>query len=434
MAASQQQQQHSCARGPPIDASDQPPIFFMENFDASRMTFTRPSWDNVKGLGSGSGSGSGAGAGSGAGVASGSGAAAGSSVVGRGGGAGGGRFGAGGGRGRGGGRGFDASGSRDEQQSVVFLGPQNSRTMYCRSTVSPFRIQMIEGVIQKIGLPGGADHEDGADIPDSASDAELLRHYAGKRLNVKIRFDDIELTGSESEEEAGTKSAKRAQFLEFWNGWQNAAVRPFVEHHDALFPDQPLLPAIMRQHLNAEAYRESEMETARQIFQKRSPLFFQKDTSKSYTVRMRVQVQKTFNPEQFAFNECVFFANRGDRDANGALQLPMSDASVLRRGARIIAVFTSGGMYINGNGEVGHHVQMMQAVVKPYTHTTFSRIPRLSVHIPGVDAINILIPTEAPSLQEEAAGAAEVQPKKRGRREDDFAAFYDDAGAAGGFA
>jgi hypothetical protein len=403
---------HPCATGAPIDASDVPPVFFMKDFDASRITFTRPSWDNVKNDVRGGGGG---GVGGGGGGVGGRGGGGGGSVGGRG------VFG-----GRGGGRGH-AAGEREEQQSVVFLGPQNSRTMYCRPTCPPFRVQLCEGVIQKVSLPGGDDSADGAAIPDTASDAELLRHYAGKRLNVKIRFDGLEPDASDDGASAAERARERAEFVSFWTGWQEAAVRPFVQSHDAMYPDAPLVPPIMRQHLSAEAYDQSLYESARQIFQKKSPLFFQKDTSNSYTVRVRVQVQRNFDTKNYAFNECTLFANRGETDENGALKLMMCDASVLRRGARITAVVCSGGMYMNGNAEFGHHVQMMQAVVKPYSPTTMAPMPRLSVHLPGVSAINILIPTEAPPLLDDEETAA---PKKRGRREDDFAAFYDDAGGA----
>jgi len=414
---------HPCATGAPIDASDVPPVFFMRDFDASRITFTRPSWDNVKN--DGRGGAGGAGGRGGAGGAGGGGAGGFG-----GGGAGGGGRGRGGAGGRGGGGGGYAAGEREEQQSVVFLGPQNSRTMYCRPTCPPFRVQLCEGVIQKVSLPGGDDSADGAAIPDTASDAELLRHYAGKRLNVKIRFDGLEPDGADDGASAADRARERAEFVSFWTGWQESAVRPFVQSHDAMYPDAPLVPPIMRQHLSAEAYEQSLYESARQIFQKKSPLFFQKDTSNSYTVRVRVQVQRNFDTRNYAFNECMLFANRGETDETGALKLMMCDASVLRRGARITAVICSGGMYMNGNAEFGHHVQMMQAVVKPYSPTTLAPLPRLSVHLPGVASINILIPTEAPPLLDDE----ETAPKKRGRREDDFAAFYDDAGGAGGAA
>jgi len=395
MAASARTDPHPCARGAPIDAADTPPVYYMRDFDASKITFTRPSWDNVKGAATG--------------AASGAGGAGASATGGR--------------------RPYNPRAARTEAQSVVVMGPKNSRTMYCRSTVPNFRIQMVEGVIQKVSLPGGDDAGDGGvDIPDHASDAELLQHYAGKRLNVKVRFDDIEPNAADDTQQALARAQGRCEFTTFWNEWKEAAVQPFVQHHEELYPEAPLIPTVMKQHLSNEAYDQSRYESARQIFEKKSPVFFQKETTKSYTVRMRVQVQRNFDPNHYGFNECMFFAHREETDAAGAVTLTMTDASVLRRGARITAVICSGGIYMNGACEFGHHVQMMQAVVKPYRGGV-APAPRLSVHLPGVSTINIMIPTEAPPMIDDEHENEHNQPKKRNRREDDIAAFYDDSGA-----
>lgn len=280
--------------------------------------------------------------------------------------------------------------------------------MYCKPTVPPFRIQLPKAVIQKVTIPGRGDEMgEGSSIPDTVSDAELLRTYAGQVLNLKCRFDDLELPEN---------AAQREEFIAFWNGWQDSAVRVFVKHHDTLYPTNPLMPPIAKQHMTEEAFSDSVLEAARQIFQKKSPIFFQKNTSNSYTVRMRVRVPASFDPRKTGYNDCTFFRNNGATDASGALNLEMCDASVLRRGARVVAVFGSGGMYMNASGDVGHHVQAYQMVVEPYTNTVMSPAQRLSVHLPGISSINILVPTEAPEIPGDEEGDHNNNNNKTGSR------------------
>jgi hypothetical protein len=375
MAAAGEDFGHPCAKAAPLDQEDAVRTYMMSDFDPSRMTFPASQGWNAE-------------------------ASRGQPAGGR-----------GRGRGAAAGRGGASSGAGGK-----------GRTIYLRHNTSPFRIQCFEGVIQKVSEPGTQEAKvDGPAAPET--DEQMVAKFAGKRLNVHIRLNDLELPANAS---------SKAAFEAFFAGWKAVTVNTFLANHGTLFPGEKLAPEGLEPDIAARVARSA----AERTYEKKSPVFFQSETSNSYAMRVRVNTQRTLS-SRLSFGETSLWLNHGI-DTNGNLQAELCHVNHLRKGARVTAVITSGDIWIKDDGEFGHHVNCVQLLITPWSGGGRNNMPSLSVRMPGVSGMMLNMPEEAPhdgpavtqAPDAAAATADDGAAKKRARpTNQDYQALFDDGEA-----
>ena len=185
---------------------------------------------------------------------------------------------------------------------------------------------------------------------EDPTDEELQSKYCGKQVTFTIAAE----RGDGEDHERDLAAARS-----FFGGLADLTVGFMAEHWADLFRKTPLLRPKNR---TPEDEREETLGRLQEIYDEKKPCVFGDDGG--YRVRLRATV-----PEMSAirnpgwaprFNEVAIFKPGPEPDS-----FVPAGPEVLRFGARVAALFTSGSLWVSPARQFGHHLRLLQLVVIP---------------------------------------------------------------------